>query len=116
MTLPEYIINFRDENDLSQRQFANLCGLSNGYIAMIESGVNPRTGNPITPSLSSLKKMAAVMGLTWQALSDIIEGDNISNIHIDELTEDEREIIVMYRELEVSKRNLVLSLVRAISE
>lgn len=41
MTLKDLVIKYRTENGLSQRQFALQCGLSNGYISMIERGVNP---------------------------------------------------------------------------
>lgn len=36
MTLGEFIRKYRSEHDLSQRQFALKCGLSNGYISMLE--------------------------------------------------------------------------------
>ena len=49
MTLKDLVIKYRTENGLSQRQFALQCGLSNGYISMIERGVNPSTGEKITP-------------------------------------------------------------------
>ena len=51
MTLKDLVIKYRTENGLSQRQFALQCGLSNGYISMIERGVNPSTGEKITPTL-----------------------------------------------------------------
>jgi transcriptional regulator with XRE-family HTH domain len=41
MTLGEYIKKYRSEHGLSQRQFANLCGVSNGYASMLEKGMNP---------------------------------------------------------------------------
>lgn len=68
MPLSEYIKAYRKRHGLSQRQFANICGLSNGYIAMIERELNPSTGEPITPSLAALKKMASGMGITLAAL------------------------------------------------
>ena len=36
MTLSELIVSYRNENNLSQRKFAELCDLSNGYISMLE--------------------------------------------------------------------------------
>ena len=73
MTLREYIIAFRNEHDLTQREFANLCGLSNGYIAMIEAGKNPSTGKPIIPSITSVKKMASGMGMTVHSLMELLD-------------------------------------------
>lgn len=73
MTLSEFIKGYREERGLSQRQFANVCGLSNGYIAMLERGVNPSTGEPITPSIVALKKMATGMGITMAALFSAVD-------------------------------------------
>lgn len=56
MTLRELVMDFRKEHGISQRQFANMCGLSNGYISMLERNSNPKTGLPVTPSLTALKK------------------------------------------------------------
>ena len=116
MTLREYIIEFRNEHDLSQRQFATICGLSNGYIAMIEANENPRTGRPITPSLTSIKKMASAMGLSVQALTDLIESEAVTNIDIEDLSEDEKDLLSIYRELALNERQLVVSLVRALDK
>lgn len=41
MTLRDLISAYRKDHGLSQRQFANQCGLSNGYISMLEKGINP---------------------------------------------------------------------------
>ena len=57
MTLKDLVIKYRTENGLSQRQFALQCGLSNGYISMIEREVNPSTGEKITPTLQALNKV-----------------------------------------------------------
>ena len=46
MTLSDLVQEYRREHGLSQRQFASICGLSNGYISMLERNVNPKTGQP----------------------------------------------------------------------
>ena len=63
MELKEYLVLYRRAHDLSQRRFAEQCGLSNGYISMLERGFNPKTGQPITPTLPKLKMIANGMGL-----------------------------------------------------
>lgn len=68
MTLSDLIREYRREHGLSQRQFASACGLSNGYISMLEKNENPKTGQPVTPSLPALKKIADGMGLSLQDL------------------------------------------------
>lgn len=68
MELKEYIRAYREAHDYSQRQFAEVCGLSNGYISMLERGVNPKTQQPVTPTLPVLKKLADGMGITLTTL------------------------------------------------
>lgn len=64
MTLGDYIRAYRKETNMSQREFAKKCDLSNGYISMLERGINPKTKEPITPSLTQLKKLADGMSVT----------------------------------------------------
>ena len=44
MKLSEIIKKYRKEHDLSQRQMGARCGLSTGYISLIEKEINPQTG------------------------------------------------------------------------
>ena len=69
MTLKEMLVQYREDHDISQRQFATICGLSNGYISMLERGENPKTKQPVTPTLPALKKLADGMGMS---LSDLL--------------------------------------------
>lgn len=78
MTLGEIIIQYRKEHDLSQRQFALQCGVSNGYISMLEDGVNRKTGKPITPTIPKLKLVASGMGMTLHDLFDKAEDMDVS--------------------------------------
>ena len=73
MTLGDIIVDYRTDHDISQRQFAQLCGLSNGYISMLEAGEHPKTKRPIIPSLSVLKKITGVIGISLTDLFDMID-------------------------------------------
>lgn len=73
MKLGEFVVKYRTEHDLSQRKFAEECGLSNGYISMIEKSLNPQTGTKITPSLPALKKLATGMRLSVSALLEEVD-------------------------------------------
>lgn len=87
MTLRELVMEFRRENSISQRQFASMCGLSNGYISMLERNLNPKTNLPLTPSLPALKKIAQGMGMTLNDLFlkaddmpvDLLQADSEKN-------------------------------------
>lgn len=73
MTLGDFISKYRADHGLSQRKFAEICGLSNGYISMLERGFNPNTNKPIVPSLMQLKKIADGMNMTVMRLLDEVE-------------------------------------------
>ena len=69
MTLKDLVIEYRNDHGLSQRQFATACGLSNGYISMLEKEMNPNTKLPVTPTLPKLKQLASGMGMS---LTDLL--------------------------------------------
>lgn len=73
MTLKDIVVEYRTEHNLSQRQFALQCGLSNGYISMLEKEINPSTGSKITPTLPALNKLAAGMNMTLNELFTIVD-------------------------------------------
>ena len=69
MTLKDLMIEYRNDRGQSQRQFATACGLSNGYISMLEKEMNPNTKLPVTPTLPKLKQLASGMGMS---LTDLL--------------------------------------------
>lgn len=78
MTIGALIKAYRMEHSLSQRRFALNCNLSNGYISMLENGANPKTGQPVTPTLPALQRLAVGMGLS---LSDLLS--RIDDVPVD---------------------------------
>lgn len=78
MTLAELISGYRKEHGLSQRQFAISSSLSNGYISMLEKGVNPNTSQPITPTLPVLKKLANGMNTTIEDILSKVDDMPVS--------------------------------------
>lgn len=74
MTLSELIKKYRKEHgNMSQRQFALICSLSNGCISMLEKGTNSNTGEPITPTLPVLKKVAEGMNISLSELLTVAD-------------------------------------------
>ena len=86
MTLRDLVKEYRASHGLSQRQFAANCGLSNGYVSMLEKNLNPKTGLPVTPSLPALKKIATGMGIS---LTDLFT--QAEDIPVDLLVNDSDE-------------------------
>ena len=74
MDLRYIIANYRAENRLSQREFADRCGgnITHGYISMIERNLNRSTGKPPRPSVEKLTAIAHGMGITYEQLNDMM--------------------------------------------
>jgi transcriptional regulator with XRE-family HTH domain len=122
MTLKELIIRYREENGLSQRQFATACGLSNGYISMIEREANPKTGEKITPTLQALQKLATGMNTSLSELLALVDdmpvnisAENkstpVSDCGLDVLSDAEIELITNFRTLNDEGQEKVLTYV-----
>ena len=73
MKLGELVKNYRAEKGISQRQFATLCKVSNGYISMLEEGTRPQSGAPVVPTITTLKKIAAAMGISLHELINMVD-------------------------------------------
>ena len=76
MKLSEIIRKYRADNDMSQREFAKRCGLSNSYISFIENECNPKTGRPMAPTIEQYKKIADGMSITVQDLFESLDVDS----------------------------------------
>ena len=78
MTLGDCVKEYRDSRDLSQRQFAELCDLSNAYISVLEKNVNPKTGEAPAPTYGVYKKIAGAMGISVQSLMEKADESAVS--------------------------------------
>lgn len=93
MKLGELIKAYRDDHDLSQRQFAIQCRLSNGYISMLEKNLNPKTGRPVTPTIPQLKKLADGMGVTMSTMLEQVDDMDVDLSSAIALFDDSEESI-----------------------
>jgi transcriptional regulator with XRE-family HTH domain len=73
MYIGQIISDYLQENQMSQRQFAKRCGLSNGYISMLINNINHKTGKPLIPSLSALLSISKGFGMTFEELCNKYE-------------------------------------------
>lgn len=117
MTLKDLVIKYRADNGLSQRQFALQCGLSNGYISMLEKGINPSTGTKITPTLQALNKLAAGMHTTLNELFTLVDDMDV-DVKTPALSEEDglasvdMEIISLLAGLSDAKKQQAISFLR----
>ena len=81
MKLSNIVIDYRNKMQISQREFARRCDLSNSYISFIENEYNPRTGKPIVPTLEQYQKIASGMQLTVPQLFELLDEDSPVDLH-----------------------------------
>ena len=80
MKLSEFIKQYREDQGISQRQLAAMCGLSNAYISMIENEKVQSTGKPIRSyKLSSLNALAQGIGLDLDTMLRLVDELPIEN-------------------------------------
>lgn len=76
MTISEFIKNYRKTNKLSMQELANRCGVTKGYISMIEGKRNPRNNyKEIVPSITTIRKLAIGMGIDVDELLAIVDDE-----------------------------------------
>ena len=75
MKLSAIIADYREKMQISQREFARRCDLSNSYISFLEKETNPKTGRPMVPTLIQYKKIATGMNMTVQQLFEMLDDD-----------------------------------------
>lgn len=96
MELKELLKKYRSENDISQRELARRCELSNSLISLLEMGVNPQTGKKMSPDLVTYKKLASGMGIALQSLFEMLDSTELIALSYSdleramELTEEEK--------------------------
>ena len=83
MKLGALIKSFRIKNNMTMQEFADSAGLSKGYVSMLEKGVHPQNNKKIVPSISTVQKVAQVLGLSVNQLVEVIDGNQLINISSD---------------------------------
>lgn len=78
MTLGDCVKEYRKYHKLSQRQFSEMCELSNAYISILEKNLNPKTGEAPVPTVGVYKKIANAMGISTQSLMEKANESSVS--------------------------------------
>ena len=106
------IKQYRDKANISLRDFAAKCGTSHSYIAMLESGKNSKTGEPIVPTITMLKKIARGMDMSVNDLIAVCDDMPVSfagtsfsaNLRLfgdsEQLPEKEKKLLALYDKIE----------------
>ena len=75
MHLGDVIKKYRLEHSMSQAAFAQVSGISKGYISMLENNRNPSTGKPLVPTYTVFESVANVVGCTPDQLIAMMNED-----------------------------------------
>ena len=122
MKLSNIVIDYRKRLQISQREFARRCGLSNSYISFIENEYNPRTGKPIVPTIEQYRKIAAGMDITVQRLFELLDKDSPVNLQYfasDSSSEEDPQIRIvsgMMENMSAEQKEQIVAIVRAVVE
>lgn len=73
MYLGELIKEYRKKHDLSMQAFSDRASLSKAYINQLENNRNPKTGDPIVPSVETFYKVAAAMNISVDELLSVVD-------------------------------------------
>lgn len=67
MKIGEFVYKYREEHNMSQREFARRANLSNVVIGFLEKGERTN-GEPYLPKFDTIRKIARAMGISPEAL------------------------------------------------
>lgn len=114
MKLSELIKTYRAENNLSQREFAARAHLTNGYLWILENEVNPKTGRPATPSLTSLLGIAKAMNITLDDLLEKVEDFDVSlkvPKIVEHISEEEKALLEAFRAASTETKEIIFKII-----
>lgn len=104
MTLGDIIKNYRNENSVTMEYVASLCGITKGYVAMLEKNLNSKTGRPVKPTIETILKVCAGLKLDVDEVFKALDDDYVitlssKSIDSSDLTDSEKQLIINYRVL-----------------
>lgn len=113
MKLKEIIAAYRKEHNMSMREFGRKCALSNAYISILETGVNPRSGEPLSPTVDTYNKIAHAMGISLNDLFDMLSDDELVTINApteEEVEPERKKLLDFIEQLPAEQLDLYLTL------
>ncbi len=75
MKLGDWIKDYRTAHGLSLQAFADLCGFSKAYAAILEKGTNPTTGKPVSPTMQTFENIAKGVGIDVNEFIAMLDKD-----------------------------------------
>ncbi|HEM3614333.1 TPA: helix-turn-helix transcriptional regulator [Streptococcus suis] len=75
MILGDILKEYRSKNKLSMDKFAELSGLTKGYISMLEKNQHPKTKKALLPTMDTLEKIAKGMAISVGELIEQLDSN-----------------------------------------
>lgn len=114
MKLGEIIREYRQHNRISMGDFAKASGLSKPYVSMLEADKNSNGGKPIKPSVETLVKVSAAVGIPLDELLRKL-GDEEIDLRQHGFTEEETKLVNGYRRLNDESKRLIFGMIRQLN-
>ena len=73
--LGDWLKMYRAKHNMTMQDLADACGFSKAYVGMLEKGINPTTGKPVSPTVQTLDKIARGTGQDIDSLLKCLDGD-----------------------------------------
>lgn len=87
MRLSEIVKRYREEHNMSKRQFAKVCGISHTQVSRIEEGKNT-AGQEFIPSIDTLQAVASGIGTSLDNLLSAMDDVNVYKSDVDEMRDE----------------------------
>lgn len=115
MRLGEWIKKYRETNNMSLQDMADMCGFSKSYVHMLEKGVNPTTNRVVSPTVMTLQKIANATGQDVDSFLKNIDDDQPVTVKPSEfeIDADEKEFLQKYRKLNVPNKQSLMNVMSA---
>lgn len=81
MTLGDIIKQYRNENSATMEQVAKQCGITKGYVAMLERNINSKTGRPVKPTIETILKVCDGLRLDIDSVFQALDDDYVITLH-----------------------------------
>lgn len=79
-TLGKYLHEEREKRNMSLREFSELLGISHTYLKKLETGCNPSTGKPVSPTIETLNEISKALHVSLEYLLEVsgfVKGNKI---------------------------------------
>ena len=112
MTLGNIIQNYRIEHSMSMDKFAEISGISKGYISMLEKNRDQR-GNEIKPSIDVIDKVANAIKKPFDEVFNMLDNNLIVTVNsvskntMDFVSDEINAVVEAYKNADDEVKHLV---------